>query len=416
MVVGGGLAGMAASVKLGDAGFEVDLHEARPFLGGRCCSFPVDPSDPDSPTIDNGDHVTLDCFTALLDFYRRCDASRFLKFHESVYLQLPGGQPEALSADPLPKPFHLARSLARLRCLGWSDKASLIRISLAAQREHGRRPDLDYITCMDWLQEKAATPRLIARFLGPLVSSALNEDLDRAAAAPALKVLVEGLLGSRTSFRIGQLTVPFGHVYHRAVDQRLWPSVNVHLRSKVTRIDARASEADYYVSAVSHHAVPSLLPGLGLDGLVERFGHSPIVNVHLWYDREFTDLPHCMLLESDLHFLFNKGDGYYTVTVSASRALEREPASSIVELASHCLREYFPVLAEARLLRSKVVKEVRATFSSKPGLDPVRPGPSSAAPNVFLAGDWTNTGWPATQESAVRSGYAAAEAVIAAAN
>jgi zeta-carotene desaturase len=144
--------------------------------------------------------------------------------------------------------------------------------------------------------------------------------------------------------------------------------------------------------------------------------HSPITGIHLWFDRPVTDLPHATLLDSPLQWMFNKGAGrQLQIVVSASRPLTAASRSEVLDLAIRELAEFFPAVREAVLLRGRVVKEMKATFSPLPGLAAVRPGPATHLPNVFVAGDWTNTGWPSTMEGAVRSGYAAAEAVTAAA-
>jgi zeta-carotene desaturase len=154
---------------------------------------------------------------------------------------------------------------------------------------------------------------------------------------------------------------------------------------------------------------PSLLPGLGLS--LDRFEHSPITGIHLWFDRAVTDLPHAVLLDRNLQWLFRKSERYLQAVVSASRALLDLSREDIVRMACEELREFFPAAREAKLVRSHVIKEARATYSPAPGLQSCRPGAQTRYPNVFLAGDWTDTGWPPTMEGAVRSGYLAAEAV-----
>jgi uncharacterized protein with NAD-binding domain and iron-sulfur cluster len=143
-----------------------------------------------------------------------------------------------------------------------------------------------------------------------------------------------------------------------------------------------------------------------------QFEHSPITGVHLWFDREVTTLPHAILLDRTMQWMFNKDRGrYLQLVVSASRALTNLSRNDIVDIAIGDLRLYFPRVREANLVKARVVKEQRATFSAAPETESLRPTPQSALPNVFLAGDWTRTGWPATMEGAVRSGYLAAEAV-----
>ena len=412
-IVGGGLAGLAAAAKLGATGFEVDLHEARPFLGGRATSFPVNPAEADSPRIDNCQHVLLRCFDALLDFYRRCGVEDKIRFYDRLYFVRPGGGVDTLERGPLPPPFHFTGSLLSMKMLGWADKLSLIRCLRAIPRERRRRSDLDRITMAAWLREKKATPRAYARFWRPLLVSALNEEPERSSALPALQVFDEGLLGSRASYEIGIPAVPLAELYSAALERRLGPRVRIHLRSSIERIDPAGGEADYFISAVPFERVGRLLPGLSLG--IESFEHSPITGIHLWFDRPLTELDHAILLDRRLQWLFRKSETYYLAVVSASRDMMGMTQAEIVATAQKELAEFFPDAAGAALERSRVVKEIRATYSAKPGLEASRPAARTRYPNVFLAGDWTDTGLPATMEGAVRSGYAAAEAVIAAA-
>ena len=412
--MGGGLAGLAAAAKLGAAGFSVEIHEARPFLGGRAASFPMQPADPRSEHIDNCQHVLLRCCTALLDFYRRCGVERNINFHKALYLVRSDGRVDTIRADPLPVPWHLARSLLSMGALDWRDKTSLARCMLAVRKDR-HRADIDSIPFSAWLEEKGATPRSIARFWRPFVVSALNEEPQRASAGPALQVFAEGLLGSRSSYELGVPCVPLGELYSRALEEGLGASVKVILGSKVSRIDPTSSEADYYVSAVPFERVTKLVPALGLDDALARFEHSPITGIHLWFDRPITDLPHALLLDQEIQWVFRKGAGYYLAVISASRGMVKLSPAEIVHKAVSDLRECFPRARQAALEKSHVIKELRATYSVRPGLDLQRPGPITRYSNVFLAGDWIATGWPATMEGAVRSGYQAAEAVMAAA-
>lgn len=410
-IVGGGLAGLAAAAKLGEAGLAVEVHEVRSFLGGRAASFPLRPGDPESERIDNCQHVLLRRCTALLDFYRRCGVEDKVRFHDTLYMVSPDGSVDRIRKDMLPAPLHLVRSLLALGCLGWRDKASLLRCLAAVPRDR-LRDDLDEITFAQWLKEKGATPRSVTRFWRPFIVSALNEEPDLASALPALQVFGEGLLNTRNAYEIGVPSVTLDQLYSRALAGRLGPNVRVRLGSKVHRIDHRSHEADYFISTVPYDRVSKLLPDLPIEEIASRFRSSPITGIHLWFERPITTLEHAMLLDRQIQWMFHKGGGYYLVVVSASRGLETMPTTEIVRLALRELRGFFPAVRNTALERSRVIREPRATFSARPGLDRWRPGPCTALPNVFLAGDWTDTGWPATMEGAVRSGYAAAAALL----
>ena len=406
MIVGGGLAGLAAAVALGSAGFEVDLHESRPFLGGRATSFPVNPSDPDSERIDNCQHVLLRCFVNLLDFYERVGVADKITFYDRFYYVRPGGKVDVLKRGLLPPPLHLAGSLLRMGALSAVDKWSVIR-GLRRLKRDANRPDLEAITMNDWLRSAGTTETALQRFWRPILVSALNEELDQAAAQWGFQVFLAGMMASRTNYEMGIPAVPLAELY--SGEGTLGTKVRVYLRSTIQRIDPASSAADFYVCAVPFERVADLVPSLELR--LDRFAHSPITGIHLWYDRPITALPHAVLLDRTLQWVFRKSETYVQAVVSASRSLTPLSKGEIVELACKELREFFPASRDAKLVRSHVIKEVRATYSSRPGLSAQRPEAETKHPNVFLAGDWTNTGWPPTMEGAVRSGYLAAECV-----
>ncbi|MCB1022365.1 MAG: hydroxysqualene dehydroxylase HpnE [Acidobacteria bacterium] len=403
-IVGGGLAGLSAATALAEAGFEVDLHEAKPFLGGRATSYPVHPSEPDGERIDNCQHVLLRCCDNLLDFYRRLGVEDKIRFYKAIHFVRPGGAVDTLERGPLPKPLHLAGSFLRLSFLSIGEKIALIRDLRAIEVEYARREDLDTFTFGEWLRRRGASENVYRRFWEPIVVSALNEDPEIASAKPAFQVFAEGLMGSRTSYEMGVPAVPLADLYAAA-----GKGVRVHLRSTVERIDPASDEADFYVSAVPFERVEALIPGLGLN--LQKFTHSPITGIHLWFDRPITELPHASLLDRTMQWMFRRGERYVQCVVSASRGLMGMKREEIIDLAVRELGEFFPEAKRAKLERAHVVKEARATYSVVPRLEVDRPGPRTKYPNVFLAGDWTDTGWPATMEGAVRSGYRAAEAV-----
>ena len=412
MIAGGGLAGLAAAAALGSLGFRVDLHEARPFLGGRATSFPLSPSQQDSERIDNCQHVLLRCCDNLLDFYRRCGVEEKIRFYDRLNFIRPGGDVDVLAPGFLPAPLHMIGSFLRFRALSAGDRWRVMRALAALQRER-RRGDLDTFTMSEWLAEKGMTAAAMDHFWRPILVSALNEEPERASALPAFQVFWQGMLASRNSYEMGVPAVPLADLYSAALEARLGRDVRVHLRSTLERLDPADGQADFYISAVPFERVHDLVPSLQLR--LETFEHSPITGIHLWYDRPLTNLPHAVLLDRTLQWLFRKTDTYVLAVVSASRSLLEKSKTEIVEMAYRELREFFPQAADAKLVRSHVVKEARATYSAVPGLESQRPATRTIYPNLFLAGDWTNTGWPATMEGAVISGYRAAEEIARAA-
>jgi len=411
IVMGGGLAGLATAAALGSAGFDVDLFEARGFLGGRATSYPAGPDN--AEIIDNCQHVLLRCCGNLLDLYRRLDVDGDITFHKEFYFLEPGGRTSVLRAGSLPKPLHFAQSFLRMSCLSLGDKISLARGLRALERERGRA-DLDRISMLSWLREKKQTAQAIDRFWRQVLVSAVNEELDKMAAAHGFQVFWLGFLASKESYEMGIPNVPLAKLYGSDAWKR-FPGVRIHLRSAVERLDefgvlvnGEIRQADFYVSSVPFERLAALAPQLN----PPRFEHSPITGIHLWFDRPVTHLPHAVLLDRTVQWMFNKDGGRYVqLVVSASRSLLEMPRNEVIELGVRELGEFCPEVRGAKLVKAHVVKEVRATFSAAPGLELLRPESRTRFSNVFLAGDWTRSGWPATMEGAVRSGYLAAEAV-----
>jgi zeta-carotene desaturase len=367
-------------------------------------------------TIDNCQHILLRCCVNLLDFYRRMGVGGRIRFHREFYFIEPGGRISVLRRGKLPAPLHFTGSFLRLKCLGRADKMGIARALAAMRRERGRRTDLESISMLDWLLQKRQTPRAIDRFWRQVLVSAVNEDLDRMAAVHGFKVFWLGFLARPDSYEMGVPAVPLGELYSTEAWQRLG-NVRIHLRSAVERIDAEGFVVDGERRTAGSYicALPfERLEAVGLPA--PRFEHSPITGVHLWFDREITTLPHATLLDRTMQWMFNKEGGrYLQLVVSASRDLTSLSRAEIIDIAIGDLRLFFPRVRDANLVKAHVIKEMRATFSAAPETEALRPGAESATRNVFLAGDWTNTGWPATMEGAVRSGYTAAEAVAKAA-
>jgi squalene-associated FAD-dependent desaturase len=418
IVAGGGLAGLATAAALGSAGYDVDLYEARGFLGGRATSFPLAPANDQTEVIDNCQHVLLRCCVNLIDLYQRLNVAGDITFHREFYFIEPGGRVSTLRAGSLPSPFHFSGSFLKMKCLSLADKLSLGRGLMALQHERTTRRDLDQITMLQWLIEKRQTPRAIERFWRQVLVSAINEELDRMSAIHGFQVFWLGFLATNTSYEMGIPNVPLGALYSSEAWKQ-FPGVRIHLRAPVERLDQEGvringeyRKADYYISTVPFEKLTGIAPDLP----APRFEHSPITGIHLWFDRPITELPHAVLLDRTVQWLFNKENGtYLQLVVSASRSLLTMSRGDVIALALKELAEFFPAVHTANLVKAHVVKEVRATFSAAPGLESQRPGNKTQFPNVFLAGDWTRSGWPATMEGAVRSGYLAAEAVSTAA-
>jgi zeta-carotene desaturase len=419
IVIGGGLAGLATAAALGQSGFQLDLFEARGFLGGRATSYPV-PGD-NFEVIDNCQHVLLRCCVNLMDFYRRLGVADRIQFHRQFFFIEPGGRTSVLQAGGFPAPLHFAGSFWDLKFLGLADKLGIARALWAIRSEHGRRKDLDRITMLQWLREKSQTERAIQRFWNQVLVSAVNEDLDRMAASHGFQVFWLGFLARADSYEMGIPAVPLGDLYGPEGWKRI-PDVRFHLRAPIERVIVKdgvvrgviaageQQSADFYICALPFERLPAVIPELDLK--LDGFEHSPITGIHLWFDRTITELPHATLLDRTVQWMFNKSRGrYLQLVVSASRSLVEMPRAEVIALAVRELAEFFPEAKEAKLEKAHVVKEIRATFSAAPGLEQARPLSATKFQNLFLAGDWTRSGWPPIMEGAVRSGYLAAEAV-----
>lgn len=434
VVVGGGLAGLAASMALADSGYRVRLLEKRPHLGGRATSYDL----PNGEHVDNCQHVTMGCCTNLEDFYRRVGSAGLIRYYDRIFFQDRDGRRSVIEPSPLPPPFHLGPSFLLFSSLDWTDKLAIARGMLAIAWAGGRPADgQGGISMLEWLHKNGQTENGIRRFWDTVLVSALDERLDKVDAAYGILVFWKGFLANRRGFEVGIPIVPLAELYdscQRAIEAR---GGEVRLRASARALrfeggrfqavvleDGSAIEAESCVLAVPQDAVQPLLPDLlrnipPFAGLA-KIGVSPITGVHFWYDRHVMKEPFLTLLDRTTQWIFNKtflsgGDmragQYLQLVISASYGLVVKSRQEIIEICRAELAAALPETRQATLTRATVVKEVAATFSPAPGSDQFRPGAATPVPNLFLAGDWVATGWPSTMESAVRGGYLAAEAL-----
>jgi zeta-carotene desaturase len=438
-IAGGGLAGLAAGCALAEAGYRVTLFERRPYLGGRASSYQHPGT---GEIVDNCQHVLLGCCTNLLDFYKRAGVQDKIRWYEKLTFLEPGGRASEIAPSALPAPLHTAPAFLRARCLNFFDKLGISRAMAALAPSSPEECDNE--TFLDWLKRHGQTDQAIERFWKTILVSALNEDLDRVSVPYAAQVVRESFLKSATAGRMGIPTVPLTDLYSTAGDYIRSRGGEVRIRSGVEAFRAEPSavivnangteqQFDYLVLAVPFDVAGRLLPdtppAAPLMGALKHFSSSPITGIHLWFDRQISDLDHAVLLDRTIQWMFHKsrliesrkgetegngnaGDSYVELVVSCSRSLIEKSKTEIVEMAVQEAKEFFPAARNAKLQKSTVIKEVHATYSPGPGIDQYRPQPQTAWPRVFLSGDWTATGWPATMEGAVRSGYLTAEALV----
>lgn len=429
VILGAGLAGLAAAAALAPRGYAVTLVEARGRLGGRASSFH------DSATgqfVDTCQHVSMGCCTNFAHFCQTLGLTHLLKPEPCLYFMTADGCTSRFVSDPVPAPLHLARSFAAAHYLTWAEK---LRIAWGLQCLKRQPAEADP-PFLDWLREQGQTERTVERFWGLVLTSALNEVPERIGLKYARKVFVDGFLRHRRGFEVVLPTVPLGRLYGAELLQWL-ARYNVHVRcataartlirsgDRVDAVELRSGEmlrADAYVSAIPQDRLLDLLPADYVDATptfakLRRLETSPITSVHVWYDRWVTQLPHVVLVGCLGQWLFNRGEVqpgeyYVQVVVSAARQFRGLGHDEVQRRIVAEIATLFSQAAGARVLRARVITEHAATFSAVPGVDQLRPHPESPLTNLFLAGDWTATGWPATMEGAVRSGYLAAEALL----
>jgi squalene-associated FAD-dependent desaturase len=426
-IIGGGLAGLATATALAPHGFQIRLLESRNRLGGRASSFQ------DSVTgqlIDACQHVSMGCCTNLAHFCHTIGIDRYLAPQPCLYFMTPDRRVSQFGADTWPAPFHLSRSFLRAHYLTLVEK---LRIAWGLAMLNATPAEADP-PFLPWLKRHLQTQRTIDRFWGVVLTSALNESCDRIGLRYARKVFVEGFMGHRRGFEVEIPTVPLGQLYgselltwlekHGILLELNHGARRIEIEDgRVTQLAMRHGEpltADWYVSTVPFDRLLDLLPTDTVDHYpvfseLKNLETSPITSVHVWLDRPMLELPHVVLIDCAGQWVFNRGqtapgEHYLQVVVSAARQFRGLGHDEVQRVIVEELMRLFPV--GANVLRARVVTEHAATFSAVPGVDRWRPPPSTPLHNLFLAGDWTATGWPATMEGAVRSGYLAAEALL----
>ena len=461
LIVGGGLSGLAAAAGLAPRGCDVTVLESRPRLGGRASSF-LDKTT--GERVDNCQHVAMGCCTNFLFLCEQAGISHLLAEQGEVMFLLPDGTLSRLGeARPLgrtlPAPLHLAASFARLKHFTLSEKRALAAGVQALARSRGGGHD-DFA---GWLARHGQGERLVARFWEPVLVSALSETPDRMNVADARKVIVDGFLAHPAAWRVFIPTVPLDVLYGEGLLGWL-RSLGVTVRTGVaaTRIepggdrptvtlrDGGEEAADHVVLAIPHHRAAALVPedfadaaGLTAAATLQT---AAISSVHVWFDREITPLPHVVLPERVSQWVFNRtrlhdllparsasfgrasesggtssaaptadaraSGWYFQVVISASDSLRGRPQSEVIDDVLGELRDAFPAARGAAVRHVRMVTEHKAVFAPLPGHHGLRPASRTPHPRVHLAGDYTATGWPATMEGAVRSGFAAAESVL----
>jgi squalene-associated FAD-dependent desaturase len=428
IVIGGGLAGMAAAVALETAGVDVTLVEARKTLGGRAGSF----QDPQSGEIlDNCQHVLLGCCTNLLDFYKRIGAIHRITFERTIRFVDARGKAYGLYGLPfLPAPLHLGWSMLFFSALSLKERLAMTRAMLAMLRlGRNRRKAMDDLPFGKWLADHNQPESLIAKLYDAILIGSLNDDPRVSSSSYAIQVFQDALLTNAAGYPLGLANCPLTELYGSL------PCRDVRLGTRVSELafdgndlsgvrlsSGELLDASAVVLATNHHGIRDWLPE-NLATSDSRFAHLselqsvPILGAHLWFDRPVMRHSHAAFLQGPLQWLFRKdaeGKAVHGV-ISAARAWLDVPREDALRQFEAQVRGTFPAAANATLNRGVIVIEKRATFACLPGTDHHRPPqapPPGGIANLYLAGDYTQTGWPATMEGAVRSGYLVAEAIL----
>ena len=460
VVIGGGLAGITAAIALAESGAQVTLLEARPRLGGATCSFTRD-----GLTVDTGQHIFLGCCSAYRGLLGKLGMTAHAplqdRFDVTVLAPGPAGEPRTarLRRTALPGPLHMLPALGRYPFLTKAERARVALPALAMRRVDPADPEVDAQRFGDWLAARGQSERARRALWDLFTVSALNIAGDDASLALAATVVKTGLLGKNNAADIGVPALPLGELHGDAGAALLTRlGARVALSTKVTAIEASQDEharfrvrlarpaddatpgslgaeiaADAVVLAVPHEKAAPLVPADALPpGTVAAWsglGASPIVNVHVIYDRPVTSLKFAAAIDSPVQWVFDRtgisgldrlaasaspgADGtsrpqYLAISLSAADEYVDVPAAALRERFLPALAELFPAAREARVTEFFVTRERRATFRQGPGTAALRPKAGTRLPGLVLAGAWTDTGWPDTMEGAVRSGLSAA--------
>jgi len=430
-VVGGGLAGITAALACADAGTRVTLLEAHKWLGGATASFARD-----GLTLDTGQHVFLRCCTAYVDFLRRIGSHRgaTLQSRLDIPVVAPGGRRAAIRRGGLPPPLHLGAALVSYPFLSLAERVHASRTALAIRDLDPRDAAVDARSFGEWLAARGESPRAVRNLWNLIGLPTLNVDADGASLALAAKVFRTGLLDVSDAADIGLPTVALGQLHGTPALAALQAAgaevrLGVKARGVLTgpagatgvATDGGAVEADAVILAVPSERAPGVLPQGALDdpSAPERLGSSPIVNLHVVFDRPVVRLRFAAAVDSPVQWVFDRtraaglSEGQYlAISLSGADAWVDRSVEELRAVFLPALRDLYPSAGQARVERFLVTRERQATFRQAPGTLELRPGPGTNVPRLYLAGAWTDTGWPATMEGAVRSGLTAARRAL----
>ncbi len=438
VVVGAGVAGLAAAAALAGDGAKVTLLERRAFVGGRAYSY----EHPALGEVVDSQHVLLGCCTNLIDFCELAGLADKIRWYDRQTFLTPGGGASTIEAGSLPAPLQYAGSFLHASMLGVADKIAIARGLMGFVRGNSGS---DEESVAQWYRRTRQTERAVRHFWEPIVIATLNDGAANCSMKYAGKVFYELFLKTSTGGRLGIPTVPLSEFYGAGAALIQSLGARVEMRAGVEGIAQQADgrwlvrtadaafQTENVVLALPFAQTQQLVAGMELadtDGervrvelldKMTRFIASPFISVLLWYDRQITEVDHAWLLDTTIQWFFHKSrirgyapeqGSYVELVIAGSKRELAMPREEILATAVAELERFFPAVRDARLVKSGLLKEARATFSVTPGLDDSRPAQRTALRGLFVAGDWTATEWPSTMEGAARSGrLAAGEAV-----
>lgn len=443
VVVGAGVAGLAAADALARSGVNVTVLERRPYVGGRAYSY----LHPALNEVVDSQHVVVGCCTNLIDFCGAAGLADKIRWYDRQTFLAPATSSlpvRSSTIEPgwLPAPLQYSGSFLRASMLGLSDKLSIAR---GLQEFIGGFPVTDAESVANWYRRSRQTSGAIRHFWDPILVATLNDSAENCSLKYAGKVFHELFLKNSAGGRLGIPTVPLSEFYAAAADMVRRNGGCVELRAGVEQMSRRgdgrwmlksgdaAYLADDVILALPFEQTQRLIAGMMLTDAegedvraellaqMSRFHHSPFISILLWYDRQITDLDHAWLLDSTIQWFFHKSKirgyapergSYVELVIAGSQTELPMSRAEILTPALAELSRFFPETRRAKLVKSGILKEARATFSVTPGLDVHRPGQKTALRGLYVAGDWTRTDWPSTMEGAARSGRLAAGELV----
>ncbi|MCI0663574.1 MAG: hydroxysqualene dehydroxylase HpnE [Acidobacteria bacterium] len=442
VIIGGGFAGLSAGVDLAEQGWRVLVLEKRGFLGGRAYSF-IDKTTGDS--IDNGQHLLMGCYHHTLRFLEKIGSISRLKMQLNpqvdFLLEEANGyvRQASFKCPRLPAPLHLLAGLAGLETIDWRERLLALRVGLALRRVHTRGTKLADTTVREWLNNLGQPERMQRRFWDVIALATLNESPERASADMFARVLDQAFLRARRDSLLIVSQVPLSELYteqaRNFIEAR---GGEVRLNSDVLKIEFDGSrvcnltlrsgetiEVGAVISAVPYYSLRRLLTDDVVNSSdcfrsLEQFRSSPIVSINLWYSEPITDLEFVGLLDSPIEWVFNKNAiagvtgikrQHLALVISGAHGVAQRPNNELLRMAVSTIERFFPAARRRQLIHSLVVREQDATLSHTIGTARMRPPQKTNFSNFYLAGDWTDTGLPATIEGAVWSGQECARMV-----